>query len=591
MRVLLILIGDGWLTSVDPQGRPRLEDPDDFVRREIEVAIEAGVWIIPVLAQGGALPRADELPGALASIARRHPFELSDSQWREDVARLARRLKEGCGHESSPRSAGAQTSGSGRRWSRDRELRIFISYRGSDTAARASRLHDDLSGYFGRESIIMDLDRIEPGLDFVGYPPALEDLLDSEAGSAPPAPPAEPPLWRSQGGPHGAGQNSAPTLDRMGPDLADLLRAGARAGVVPEVTLDEQASAGSERENAHVAAEEALPEPPPSPAPAPQPVSAQRKGRLARPILPRLLLFAVPLAGVAALVRWLTGCVIESSPGEPGTEEVEEVQCSIFAPPSAAPGASLLVQVFAHLPLQANDAHALAKEFDTTAERRAFKTLASPVERGDRLGFHLEMPGLAVDDPAQSLVWRGRAEPVQFGVEAPPELGPHTVLGTLTLTRNSAPVGHIKFTLAVERTAEVLDVQGRGEAAHLYTAAFVSYASQDRAEVLRGVQMLRAVGIRCFQDLLDLDPGDRWERRLYSGIEESDLFLLFWSRAAHDSEWVKKETLHALSIKRTELDPPEIKPVVLERPPAEPWPEVAHIHFNDRLLYFMAPPI
>ena len=103
------------------------------------------------------------------------------------------------------------------------------------------------------------------------------------------------------------------------------------------------------------------------------------------------------------------------------------------------------------------------------------------------------------------------------------------------------------------------------------------------------MQLLRAVGIDCFQDVLELDPGDRWERRLYSSIEESDLFLLFWSMAVHDSEWVKRETLHALSVKRSEADPPEIKPVVVERPPAEPWPEAAHIHLDDRLLYFMGP--
>jgi hypothetical protein len=37
-----------------------------------------------------------------------------------------------------------------------------------------------------------------------------------------------------------------------------------------------------------------------------------------------------------------------------------------------------------------------------------------------------------------------------------------------------------------------------------------------------------------------------------------------------------------------ELAPPEIKPVIIEGPPvAEPWEELAHLHFNDRILYFM----
>ena len=40
-----------------------------------------------------------------------------------------------------------------------------------------------------------------------------------------------------------------------------------------------------------------------------------------------------------------------------------------------------------------------------------------------------------------------------------------------------------------------------------------------------------------------------------------------------------------------ELLPPEIRPVILEGPPiVEPWEELAHLHFNDRLLYVMRPP-
>lgn len=39
-----------------------------------------------------------------------------------------------------------------------------------------------------------------------------------------------------------------------------------------------------------------------------------------------------------------------------------------------------------------------------------------------------------------------------------------------------------------------------------------------------------------------------------------------------------------------ELSLPEIRPVILEGPPiVEPWDELADLHFNDRLLYFMRP--
>jgi uncharacterized membrane protein YtjA (UPF0391 family) len=44
---------------------------------------------------------------------------------------------------------------------------VFISYRRGEGGAWAGRLYDRLSQHFGRENIFMDIDTIEPGLDFV----------------------------------------------------------------------------------------------------------------------------------------------------------------------------------------------------------------------------------------------------------------------------------------------------------------------------------------------------------------------------------------------------------------------------------------
>ena len=45
--------------------------------------------------------------------------------------------------------------------------RIFISYRREDGSASAGRLHDRLREHFGRDNVFMDVDTIEPGLDFI----------------------------------------------------------------------------------------------------------------------------------------------------------------------------------------------------------------------------------------------------------------------------------------------------------------------------------------------------------------------------------------------------------------------------------------
>ncbi len=46
-------------------------------------------------------------------------------------------------------------------------LKIFISYRRDDSAGHAGRLYDRLESHFGQGQVFMDVDAIEPGLDFV----------------------------------------------------------------------------------------------------------------------------------------------------------------------------------------------------------------------------------------------------------------------------------------------------------------------------------------------------------------------------------------------------------------------------------------
>src|SRR3984893_14737730 len=48
-RVLLAVIGPHWLTATDPTGGRRIDDPADWVRREIAEAFTAGVQVIPIL--------------------------------------------------------------------------------------------------------------------------------------------------------------------------------------------------------------------------------------------------------------------------------------------------------------------------------------------------------------------------------------------------------------------------------------------------------------------------------------------------------------------------------------------------------------
>jgi len=86
--VLLIVIGQNWLTAKDDQGLLRLQKPKDFVRLEIETALRLGHQIIPVLIDDALMPAPEDLPESIAPIAYRQALVCTDSRWDEDVNRL-----------------------------------------------------------------------------------------------------------------------------------------------------------------------------------------------------------------------------------------------------------------------------------------------------------------------------------------------------------------------------------------------------------------------------------------------------------------------------------------------------------------------
>ncbi len=265
------------------------------------------------------------------------------------------------------------------------------------------------------------------------------------------------------------------------------------------------------------------------------------------------------------------------------------VESSVFAPPEVAPGSVVFVQVFVHRPDQRHQAQRLARQADRQSRFRGRRSLQTAVARGTKLGIHLVIPGWQIDQPHTVLVWRGEPEAVQFAVRVPAGCPVGTSVGTVLVSVAGVPVGHLKFTLIVvgrQVDRPVAAAEYAGEVAHRYRRAFVSYARADLPEVLKRVAALRAVGIRVAQDLLTLEPGARWERQLFRMIGQCELFLLFWSSAAKASEWVRKEVRYAQECHQgDERNLPEIVPMILEVPPPLPPPELAHLHFDDYLMY------
>jgi hypothetical protein len=60
--VLLAVITTHWLTTQGADGRRRLDGDDDFVRFEIQTALDRQITVIPVLIKDAKMPQKRDLP-------------------------------------------------------------------------------------------------------------------------------------------------------------------------------------------------------------------------------------------------------------------------------------------------------------------------------------------------------------------------------------------------------------------------------------------------------------------------------------------------------------------------------------------------
>jgi hypothetical protein len=269
------------------------------------------------------------------------------------------------------------------------------------------------------------------------------------------------------------------------------------------------------------------------------------------------------------------------------------VDVSAFSPEGGTSGAEVLVQVFLHRLDDSAIAVERARAADPNVIPRGVATLVSEITREQLVDILVEGRDATIDEPLQSAVWRGDPCACQFLVTLPETSVDRSCNLRVRVLLNKVPIGSLRFALKVSATF-FLDsgcIGIRGDTASLYRRAFLSYATPDRPEVLKRAQVLRAARIQFFQDFLSIDPGQRWERRLYEEIDRCDLFLLFWSKSAAQSEWVIREAELAVTRQSSSPDEePDITPIILEGPPVpQPIPDsLKHLQFNDHLLYLIS---
>ncbi|MGA8613645.1 MAG: toll/interleukin-1 receptor domain-containing protein [Xanthobacteraceae bacterium] len=92
-KVMLALIGPGWLIARDEQGRRRLDLSDDWVRLEIAHALKRNIAVIPVRVNGADLPSKEALPEEIKGLLDHQAVTVSTTGFRHEMVSLARDIR------------------------------------------------------------------------------------------------------------------------------------------------------------------------------------------------------------------------------------------------------------------------------------------------------------------------------------------------------------------------------------------------------------------------------------------------------------------------------------------------------------------
>jgi WD40 repeat protein len=113
--VLIVLVGDRfaerWRPGGEPGARP-LDAQEDLLRREIEVALQRGIPILPLLIEGAAMPGEADLPPSIDRFALTQGLPITDQRWPQGVSEVLAWIDKATAKAASPPKApiGSATS-------------------------------------------------------------------------------------------------------------------------------------------------------------------------------------------------------------------------------------------------------------------------------------------------------------------------------------------------------------------------------------------------------------------------------------------------------------------------------------------------
>ncbi len=250
-----------------------------------------------------------------------------------------------------------------------------------------------------------------------------------------------------------------------------------------------------------------------------------------------------------------------------------------FAPKKLRRGEAELVRIAIHQPKDLQAVIKAARKADPRTDSAPQSMGIGEVALGASVGVSLETKGAACDGAVQRRTWEGA--PLEFSFAATADADVKQVVVLARVFVDDAQIGVLAFTRGVTGPRAKALPDGERVRLKRHKRVFLSYSSKDRETVSAIATAYQMAGIEHFWDRASLKSGEEWGPRLRREIDRCDLFHLCWSKAAARSQWVEKETSHAIALRRGKKRP-DITVQMLDGPPWAKHPDsLDSINFDD----------
>lgn len=274
---------------------------------------------------------------------------------------------------------------------------------------------------------------------------------------------------------------------------------------------------------------------------------------------------------------------------------VAETQFTAYFPRQVAAKTEYGFYVYAHLPdaLISADVEQFEVELGGHVPKPKVAQETAKVTEGAMLTVMMQCEALKFNQVGAMQQWRTPFVRFDFAFTAEDEaLIDEVVEGQVAILLGMIEIASIDFKILVTEPNPIASLTAKpmnprnaptfeaSEPTRVYQQIFVSYSRKDSivAESYRRAQMM--AGNTVFMDTHSIRAGEDWEAALKRFIDDADVFQLFWSEHAAQSEHVRFEWDYALKHRCPDTRCVKfIRPAYWQKPLPNVPEELSHLHF------------